>query len=156
MCLVNIIDFIEYVCICDGFMSILYFLIVFFMNDDIEVQVFDVWRFYICLINICRLVVLGVFFEYGVLWMVDMMQLFCEDVVDLIVCLMLIFIIIVIGNFWYGEDLCQNIFDCVDCGILVEIVLVILQGFIVLVMLVGVIVFYIIDVFVGLIMVQIV
>jgi len=88
--------------------------------------------------------------------MVDMMQLFRDDHDGLIAKPMSIFTITATGNFRYGEDSCQNLLDCVEAGIPVEIVPVTLMGLIAPVTLVGALVFHCVDVLAGLTMAQIV
>jgi len=60
------------------------------------------------------------------------------------------------GNFRYGEDSCQNLLDCVEAGIPVEIVPVALMGLIAPVTLVGALVFHCVDVLTGITMAQII
>ena len=69
---------------------------------------------------------------------------------------MSIFTITATGNFRYGEDSCQNLLDCVEAGIPVEIVPVTLMGLIAPVTLVGALVFHCVDVLTGIAMAQIV
>ena len=69
---------------------------------------------------------------------------------------MSIFTITATGNFRYGEDSCQNMLDCVEAGIPIEIVPVTLMGLIAPVTLVGALVFHCVDVLTGLTMAQIV
>jgi trimethylamine--corrinoid protein Co-methyltransferase len=123
---------------------------------DIESQVSDAWRLYMTLTTSKKPVVTGAFSEHGVPRMVDMMQMFREDRADLIKKPMSIFTITATGNFRYGEDSCQNMLDCVEAGIPVEIVPVTLMGLIAPVTLVGALVFHCVDVLTGLTMAQIV
>lgn len=148
-------DFAEYIRICDGLSNIAYPATAFSTNNDIEAQVSDAWRLYMCLMNTCKPVVSGAFTEHGVPRMADMMQLFRDDAADLIARPMSIFTITATGNFRYGEDSCQNILDCAARGIPVEIVPVTLMGLIAPVTLVGATVFHTIDVLAGLTMAQI-
>ena len=69
---------------------------------------------------------------------------------------MSIFTITATGNFRFGEDSCQNMLDCVEAGIPVEIVPVTLMGLIAPVTLVGALVFHVVDVLTGITMAQIV
>jgi trimethylamine--corrinoid protein Co-methyltransferase len=69
---------------------------------------------------------------------------------------MAIFTITASGNFRYSEDSCQNLIDCVEAGIPVEIVPVTLMGLIAPVSVVGATVFHTIDVLAGITMAQIV
>ena len=84
----------------------------------------------------------GAFTEHGVPRMRDMMQLFRRDRADLIAKPMSIFTVTATGNFRYSEDSCQNMLDCVESGIPVEIVPVTLMGLIAPVTLVGALVFH--------------
>ena len=101
-------------------------------------------------------VVSGAFSEHGVPRMVEMLQLFRSDRAELIRKPQSIFTITATGNFRYGEDSCQNLLDCVEAGIPVEIVPVTLMGLIAPVTLVGALVFHCVDVLTGLTMAQIV
>jgi trimethylamine--corrinoid protein Co-methyltransferase len=69
---------------------------------------------------------------------------------------MSIFTITATGNFRYSEDSCQNLIDCVEAGIAVEIVPVTLMGLIAPVTTVGATVFHTIDVLAGITMAQVV
>jgi len=84
-----------------------------------------------------------------------MLEIFRNDRADLIAKPMSIFTITATGNFRYGEDSCQNLLDCADAGIPVEIVPVTLMGLIAPVTLVGALVFHCVDVLTGLTMAQI-
>jgi trimethylamine--corrinoid protein Co-methyltransferase len=101
-------------------------------------------------------VVTGAFSEHGVARMVEMQQLFRADRAELIEKPMSIFTITATGNFRYGEDSCQNLLDCVEAGIPIEVVPVTLMGLIAPVTLVGALVFHCVDVLTGLTMAQIV
>ena len=123
-------DFVEYVRVGDGLEHFPYLATAFSTNDDIEAQVSDAWRLYMTLTNSKKPVVSGAFTEHGVGRMVEMMQLFRADRADLIARPMSIFTITATGNFRYSEDSCQNLIDCVEAGIPVEIVPVTLMGLI--------------------------
>jgi len=88
--------------------------------------------------------------------MVEMQQLFRRDRDDLIARPMSIFTITATGNFRYSEDSCQNMIDCVEAGVPVEIVPVTLMGLIAPVTTVGATVFHTIDVLAGITMTQII
>ncbi len=154
--LANTADFVEYVRLCDGLKNIAYLATAFSTNQDIEAQVSDVWRLYLCLTNSCKPIVSGAFTEHGVPRMAEMMQLFRRDRADLVKRPMSIFTITATGNFRYSEDSSQNLLDCVEAGIPVEIVPVTLMGLIAPVTLVGATVFHTADVLAGLTMAQIV
>jgi len=149
-------DFIEYARLCDGLEHIAYLATAFSTNHDIESQVSDAWRLYMTLISSKKPVVSGAFSEHGVPVMAEMLQMFRNDRQDLIDRPMAIFTITATGNFRYGEDSCQNLLDCVEAGIPVEIVPVTLMGLIAPVTMVGALVFHCIDVLSGLTMAQIV
>jgi trimethylamine--corrinoid protein Co-methyltransferase len=149
-------DFTEYVRLADGLEHIAYVATAFSTNNDIEAQVSDAWRLYLVLLNTKRPVVSGAFTEHGVERMVEMMALFRRDRADLIARPMSIFTITASGNFRYSEDSCQNLIDCVEAGIAVEIVPVTLMGLIAPVTVVGATVFHTVDVLAGITMAQIV
>ena len=154
--LANSTDFIEYARICDGLEHIAYLATAFSTNKDIESQVSDAWRLYMVLTTSKKPVVTGAFGEHGVPRMAGMMQLFRHDRADLVAKPMSIFTITATGNFRYGEDSCQNLLDCVENGIPIEIVPVTLMGLIAPVTLVGALVFHCVDVLTGITMAQIV
>jgi trimethylamine--corrinoid protein Co-methyltransferase len=154
--LANSRDFIEYARLCDGLEHIAYLATAFSTNDDIEAQVSDAWRLYMCLTTSKKPIVSGAFSENGVPRMAEMMQLFRADRAELRAKPMSIFTITATGNFRYGEDSCQNLLDCVEAGIPIEIVPVTLMGLIAPVTLVGALVFHCVDVLAGITMAQIV
>jgi trimethylamine--corrinoid protein Co-methyltransferase len=154
--LTNSTDFIEYARLCDGLEHIAYLATAFSTNKDIESQVSDAWRLYMTLTTSKKPVVSGAFSEHGVPRMIEMMQMFRSDRAELIEKPLSIFTITATGNFRYGEDSCQNLLDCVEAGIPVEIVPVTLMGLIAPVTLVGALVFHCVDVLTGLTMAQIV
>ena len=148
-------DFVEFVRLADGLQNIAY-LATAFSTNDIEPQISDAWRLYLCLTNSVKPVVSGAFTEHGTLRMAEMMALFRHDKADLIARPMSIFTITATGFFRYSEDSCQNLLDCVEFGIPIEIVPVTLMGLIAPVTLVGATVFHVADVLAGLTMAQIV
>ncbi len=151
----NTADFAEYVRLADGLNNIAY-LATAFSTNDIEAVVSDAWRLYLCLTNSRKPVVSGAFTEHGVGRMAEMMQLFRHDRADLIARPMSIFTITATGMFRYSEDSCQNLLDCVEWGIPVEIVPVTLMGLIAPVSLVGATIFHTVDTLAGIIMAQII
>ena len=154
--LANSTDFVEYVRLADGLQHIAYLATAFSTNDDIEAQVSDAWRLYMILTNSKKPVVSGAFTEHGVPRMVEMMQLFRTDRADLIARPMSIFTITATGNFRYSEDSCQNMIDCVEAGVAVEVVPVTLMGLIAPVTIVGATIFHTVDVLAGITMAQII
>ncbi|HEX8026293.1 MAG TPA: trimethylamine methyltransferase family protein, partial [Candidatus Limnocylindrales bacterium] len=154
--LANTTDFVEYVRLGDGLDHIAYLATAFSTNDDIEAQVSDAWRLRLALSNTKRPIVSGAFTEHGVGRMVELMALFRRDHDDLRAHPMSIFTITASGNFRYSEDSCQNLIDCVEAGIPVEIVPVTLMGLIAPVTPVGATVFHTVDVLAGITMAQLV
>jgi trimethylamine--corrinoid protein Co-methyltransferase len=149
-------DFTEYVRLADGLANIAYLATAFSTNDDIEPQVSDAWRLFMALTNSKKPVVSGAFTEHGVPRMVELMQLFRADAADLRARPMSIFTITATGNFRYSEDSCQNLIDCVEAGIPVEIVPVTLMGLVAPVTTVGATVFHTVDVLAGITMAQVI
>jgi len=149
-------DFVEYVRVGDSLEHIPYLATAFSTNLDIEAQVSDAWRLYLVLTNSKRPVVSGAFTEHGTERMIQMMALFRRDRDDLRARPMSIFTITATGNFRYSEDSCQNLIDCVEAGIAVEIVPVTLMGLIAPVTVVGATVFHTVDVLAGITMAQII
>ena len=154
--LTNSTDFVEYARLCDGLDHIAYLATAFSTNKDIESQVSDAWRLYMLLTTSRKPMVTGAFTEHGVPRMRDMLQLFRRDHAELVAKPMAIFTITATGNFRYSEDSCQNLLDCVEAGIPVEIVPVTLMGLIAPVTLVGALVFHCVDVLAGITMAQVV
>ena len=154
--LANSTDFVEYVRLADGLEHIGYLATAFSTNKDIEPQVSDAWRLYMSLVNSKRPVASGAFSEHGIPRLVSLLQMFRRDPADLAARPISVFTITATGNFRYGEDSCQNLLDCVDAGIPVEIVPVTLMGLIAPVTLVGALVFHCVDVLTGLTMTQLI
>lgn len=148
-------DFIEYVRVADGLKNLGY-LATAFSTNDIEPMVSDAWRLHLVLTNSVKPVVSGAFSEHGVVPMAEMMQLFRRDKADLAVRPMSIFTVTATGFYRYSEDSCQNLLDCAELGIPVEIVPVTLMGLIAPVTLVGATVMHVADVLAGLTMAQII
>ena len=154
--LANSADFVEYVRLADGLEHIAYLATAFSTNADIEPQVSDAWRLYMALTNSKKPIVSGAFTEHGVPRMAEMLGLFRADADDLRARPMSIFTITATGNFRYSEDSCQNLIDCVEAGIPVEIVPVTLMGLVAPVTTVGATVFHTIDVLAGITMAQVI
>jgi trimethylamine--corrinoid protein Co-methyltransferase len=154
--LANSTDFVEYARLCDTLEHVAYLATAFSTNKDIESQVSDAWRLYMTLTTSKKPVVSGAFSEHGVPRMAQMLGMFRASREDLVAKPMSIFTITATGNFRYGEDSCQNLLDCVDAGIAIEVVPVTLMGLIAPVTLVGALVFHCVDVLTGITMAQIV
>jgi trimethylamine--corrinoid protein Co-methyltransferase len=153
--LANTADFVDYVRVADGLPHIAYLATAFSTNDDIEAQVSDAWRLRLCLSHSTRPVVTGAFTAHGVRRMAEMLQVFRSGPGDLAARPLAIFTVTASGNFRYGDDSCENLVDCVEAGIPVEIVPVTLMGLIAPVTLVGATVFHVVDVLAGIVMAQV-
>jgi trimethylamine--corrinoid protein Co-methyltransferase len=152
----NSTDYVEYVRLADGLEHIGYLATAFSTNQDIEPQVSDAWRLYLSLVTSKRPLVSGAFSEHGVPRMAEMLRMFRSNDKEMIQKPQSIFTITATGNFRYGEDSCQNLLDCVEAGIPIEVVPVTLMGLIAPVTLVGALVFHCVDVLTGLTMAQII
>ncbi len=148
-------DFVEYVRLADGLEHIAY-LSTAFSTSDVDPDVADVWRLYLCLTNSLKPLCTGAFTEHGVPRMAEMMQLFRRDRADLAARPMAVFTITATGMFSYSEDSCQNLLDCVERDIPIEVVPVTLMGLVAPVTPVGATVMHVADVLSGLTMAQIV
>ena len=148
-------DFVNYIRLTDTLEHIAYPATAFSTND-IAPEASDIWRLYLSLTNSPKPVVSGAFTEHGVPRMAEMMQLFRRDRADLMARPMAIFTITATGMFRYSEDSCQNLIDCVEWGIPIEVVPVTLMGLIAPVTLVGATVMHVADVLGGLTMAQII
>ena len=148
-------DFVNYIRLADGLKHIAY-LSTAFSTDDIEPQISDAWRLYLSLTNSHKPIVSGAFTEHGVPRMAQMMQLFRHDRADLIAHPLAVFTITPSGLFRYSEDSSQNLLDCVEWGIPIEIVPVTLMGLIAPVTTVGATVLHVADVLAGLTMAQLI
>jgi trimethylamine--corrinoid protein Co-methyltransferase len=148
-------DFVDYVRLAGGLEHIAY-LATAFSTADVPPSIADAWRLYLVLTQAQRPVVSGAFTEHGVPRMAEMLALFRRDRADLAARPLSIFTITATGNFRYSEDSCQNLLDCVEWGIPVEIVPVTLLGLVAPVTVIGATVFHTVDVLAGVIMAQIV
>jgi len=146
-------DFVEYVRLGDRLHHIAY-LATAFSTDDIEPLVSDAWRLYLSLANSVKPVVSGAFSEHGVPRMVELMALYRRDSDDLRERPMSIFTVTPAGSFTYNADSCQNLIDCVEAGIPVELVPVTLMGLIAPVTTLGAAAFHTADVLAGVTMAQ--
>ncbi|MCP5094739.1 MAG: hypothetical protein GY943_04220 [Chloroflexi bacterium] len=149
-------DFVEYIRVANGLEHIAYLATAFSTDEGIDPNISDAWRLYLCLTQSEKPVVSGAFSEHGVPRMAAMMQLFRQDRADLIARPMSIFTITPTGMFRYSEDSCQNLLDCVEWGIPVEIVPVTLMGLIAPVTPIKAAVFHTADVLAGLTMAQLI
>lgn len=148
-------DFVDYVRLAAGLEHIAY-LATAFSTADVPPNIADAWRLYLVFTQAQRPVVSGAFTEHGVPRMAEMLALFRHDRADLAARPLSIFTITATGNFRYSEDSCQNLLDCVEWGIPIEIVPVTLMGLVAPVTVIGATVFHTVDVLAGIVMAQIV
>jgi trimethylamine---corrinoid protein Co-methyltransferase len=148
-------DFVDYARLACGLEHIAY-LATAFSTADVPPAIADAWRLYLVLTQAQRPVVSGAFTEHGVPRMAEMLALFRRDRTDLASRPLAIFTITATGNFRYSEDSCQNLLDCVEWGIPIEIVPVTLMGLVAPVTVIGATVFHTVDVLAGIVMAQIV
>ncbi len=122
-------DFVEYVHIADGLENIAY-LSTAFVPKDVPEDIADGWRLYLALASSERPVVSGAFTAYGVERMARMMSLFRDGREDLAARPNSIFTCCPSTPLRWSEDAIQNLLDCADWGIPVEVVPVLLLGMI--------------------------
>ncbi|MCO6449445.1 MAG: trimethylamine methyltransferase family protein [Caldilineales bacterium] len=147
------VDFVEFVRLADGLPHLSY-LATAFSTNDVPVEIADAWRLFLCLTNSHKPVVSGAFTARGIQRMAEMMALFRNDKLDLAARPLAIMTITATGHFRYGEDSCQNLLDCLDWGIPIEIVPVTLMGLIAPVTPVAAAAFHVADVLAGVTMAQ--
>jgi trimethylamine--corrinoid protein Co-methyltransferase len=122
-------DFVEYAKVADRLQNIAY-LSTAFIPKDVPADIADGWRLYLALASSKRPVVSGAFTSYGVPRMARLMELFRRDGADLAAKPMAIFTCCPNTPLRWAEDAAQNLVDCAEAGIPVEIVPVLLLGMI--------------------------
>jgi trimethylamine--corrinoid protein Co-methyltransferase len=122
-------DFVDYIKVADSLENIAY-LSTAFIPKDVPVDIADAWRLYLSLSYSKQPVVSGAFTHYGVPRMGEIMQLFRRDRDDLRERPMAIFTCCPNTPLRWAEDPAQNIIDCAEWGIPVEVVPVLLLGMI--------------------------
>ncbi len=147
-------DFVEYIRLADGLEHIA-FVATAFSTHDVENRIADAWRLYLALPHTRKPIVSGAFTEHGVPRLAEMLSLFRRDRADLAARPFAVFTITATGNFRYSEDSCQNLLDCLEWGIPVEIVPLTIMGLIAPVTPVGAAVFHVADVLAGISMAQV-
>ena len=148
-------DFTEYVRVADGLENIAY-LSTAFIPKDVPEDIADAWRLYLCLASSKQPVVSGAFTHYGVPRMGEIMSMFRDGPADLRARPMTIFTCCPNTPLRWAEDPAQNIIDCADWGIPVEVVPVLLLGMISPSTTVGALVLHTAEVLSGLTIAQIV
>ena len=151
----NTADFVDYVRLAHILPHIAY-LATAFSPHDVPEKISDAWRLYLCLTNSHKPIVTGAFTAHGVPRMAEMMQLFRPDRAGLADRPFSILTITASGSFRYSEDSCQNLLDCVQWGLPIEITPVTFMGLTAPVTLVEAAIFHTADVLAGLTMAQIV
>ena len=146
-------DFVEYVKVGDGLDHISY-LSTAFIPTDVPEDIADAWRLYLLLTYSKKPMVSGAFTAFGVRPMAKMMEFFRSDKQDLVDRPMSIFTCCPNTPLRWSEDATQNIIDCAEAGIPVEIVPVLLLGMISPCTLVGALVLHTAEVLSGLAIAQ--
>jgi trimethylamine--corrinoid protein Co-methyltransferase len=148
-------DLVEAIRVADGLPGIDH-LATAFSTVDVPPAIADAWRLALVLGQSRAPVVTGAFTEHGVPRMRELLGLFRRDAADLATRPQAVFTVTPTGAFRYGDDSCQNLLDCAEAGIPVEIVPVTLMGLIAPVTPVGAAVFHAADALAGVVMTQLV
>ncbi len=122
-------DFVEYARVADRLENIAY-LSTAFIPKDVPEDIADGWRLYLALATSKRPVVSGAFTSYGVPRMAKLMELFRRDREELAAKPLAIFTCCPNTPLRWAEDAVQNLIDCAEAGIPVEVVPVLLLGMI--------------------------
>ncbi|MDP6033818.1 MAG: trimethylamine methyltransferase family protein [Candidatus Marinimicrobia bacterium] len=148
-------DFVEYIKVADQLKHISYPASAF-STEDIPQDVADAWRLYLMLAHSDKPVVTGAFTHHGVNRMAEMMACFRKDKNDLIEKPMAVFTCCPNSPLRWGLDSSQNLIDCVENGIIVEIVPVLMIGLAVPVTTVGALVMQTAEVLSGIVFTQLI
>ena len=122
-------DFVEYVRTANQ-LSNLSYLSTAFVTHDVPQDIADAWRLYLVLSQSKQPVVSGAFTPDGVPRMAKIMEMFRSDQDDLRNKPMAIFTCCPNTPLRWGDDSINNLIDCAESGIPVEIVPVLLLGMI--------------------------
>ena len=122
-------DFVEYVRVADQLKNLSY-LSTAFVTHDVPQDLADAWRLYLVLSQSKSPVVTGAFTPDGVPRMVRIMEMFRSDLDDLIERPMAIFTCCPNTPLRWGDDSINNLIDCAEAGVPVEVVPVLLLGMI--------------------------
>ncbi|MBT5385711.1 MAG: hypothetical protein HOL09_02315, partial [Candidatus Marinimicrobia bacterium] len=148
-------DFIEYIKVADQLKHISYPASAF-STDDIPQDIADAWRLYLMLAHSGKPVVTGAFTHHGVNRMAEMMTCFRKDKNDLIEKPMAVFTCCPNSPLRWGLDSSHNLIDCVENGIVVEVVPVLMIGLAVPVTTVGALVMQTAEVLSGIVFTQLI
>ena len=146
-------DFVEYARVADRLENIAY-LSTAFVPKDVPEEVADGWRLYLALATSRKPVVSGAFTSHGVPRMVRLMELFRRDREELAERPMAIFTCCPNTPLRWAEDAVENLIDCAEAGVPVEVVPVLLLGMISPATPVGALVLHTAEVLSGLAMAQ--
>ncbi len=148
-------DYTRYARVADGLPHIAY-LSTAFVPKDVPVEIADAWRLYLCLAHSRKPVVSGAFTADGVKRITRVLSAFRADAAELRAKPLSILTCCPNTPLRWGEDPVENLIDCAEAGIPVEIVPVLLLGMISPVTPVGAIVLHSVEVLSGLTIAQLV
>jgi trimethylamine--corrinoid protein Co-methyltransferase len=148
-------DFIEYIKVVNQLKHISYPSTAF-STDDVPQDIADAWRLYLMLAHSSKPVVTGAFTHHGVNRMAEMMACYRKDKNDLIKKPMSVFTCCPNSPLRWGLDSSQNLIDCVENGIIVEVVPVLMIGLAVPVTTVGSLVIQTAEVLSGIVFTQLI
>jgi len=146
-------DFVEYARLTDRLENIAY-LSTAFIPKDVPEDIADGWRLYLALASSKKPVVSGAFTSYGVPRMARLLELFRRDRDELAEKPLAIFTCCPNTPLRWAEDAVENLIDCAEAGIPVEVVPVLLLGMISPVTPVGALVLHTAEVLSGLTIAQ--
>ena len=148
-------DFIEYIKVVNQTKHIDYPSTAF-STDDIPQDIADAWRLYISMAHSRKPIVTGAFTHHGVPRMARMMECFRKDENEMIEKPMAVFTCCPNSPLRWGIDSSHNLIDCVEKGIIVEIVPVLMIGLAVPVTMVGALVMQTAEVLSGIVFTQLI
>ncbi len=148
-------DFIEYIKVVNQTKHIDYPSTAF-STDDIPQDIADAWRLYISMAHSRKPIVTGAFTHHGVPRMARMMECFRKDENEMIEKPMAVFTCCPNSPLRWGIDSSHNLIDCVEKGIIVEIVPVLMIGLAVPVTMVGALVMQTAEVLSGIVFAQLI
>jgi trimethylamine--corrinoid protein Co-methyltransferase len=148
-------DFIEYIKVADQAKHISYPSTAF-STDDIPQDIADAWRLYMVMSYSNKPVVSGAFTHHGVPRMARMMECFRESQREMTEKPMAVFTCCPNSPLRWGIDSSHNLIDCVEKGIIVEVVPVLMIGLAVPVTTVGALVMQTAEVLSGVVFTQLI
>ena len=148
-------DFIEYIKVVDQTKHIAYPSTAF-STDDIAQDIADAWRLYLTMTHSNKPVVTGAFTHHGVPRMTRMMECFRESQNEMMEKPMAVFTCCPNSPLRWGIDSSHNLIDCVEKGIIVEVVPVLMIGLAVPVTTIGALVMQTAEVLSGVVFTQLI